>query len=131
MFRQTLLSVLLSTIWISASEFLRNEFLLKPQWGQHYAGLGLEFPDAPVNGAMWGLWSLLFAIALFVISRRFSFWESSALGWLFGFLMMWVVAGNLAVLPFGILPWAIPLSGLEVVVAVWISQRLGGAVGAA
>jgi hypothetical protein len=37
-----------------------------------------------------------------------------------GFLLMWVVIGNLGVLPFGILPYALPLSIVEVLGATWI-----------
>jgi hypothetical protein len=36
------------------------------------------------------------------------------------------VIGNLGVLPFGILPFAIPLSLLEVVVAAYIIRSLSG-----
>ena len=50
-----LLSVILATVWISASEFVRNEILLPHFWSNHYAGLGLEFPSSAVNGAVWGL----------------------------------------------------------------------------
>jgi hypothetical protein len=37
---------------------------------------------------------------------------------------MWVVIGNLNVLPTGILLYAIPLSLLEAFVAAWIIKRL-------
>lgn len=122
-FRFTVIPVFLATIWISLSEFIRNEFLLKSYWVDHYAAMGLEFPSEPLNGAVWGLWSLFFAIVLFVLRKRFSFTETLQLGWLAGFVLMWVVTGNLGVLPFGILIYAVPLSILEVAVAVWIIQR--------
>jgi len=38
--------------------------------------------------------------------------------------MMWLVIGNLQVLPYGILPVAVPLSLLEVFLAVWIVKKL-------
>ena len=60
--KQTILPILLATIWISISEFARNEFLLKSYWKDHYQSLGLVFPSEPINGAAWGLWSLCFAI---------------------------------------------------------------------
>ena len=37
--------------------------------------------------------------------------------------MMWLVTGNMAVLPFGILPVAVPLSLLEVAIAIGILRR--------
>jgi hypothetical protein len=124
MLKKTILPVLLATIWISISEFLRNEVLFKSYWTEHYAGLGMPFPSEPINGAMWGLWSLLFAISIFVITRKFNVLESSILVWLFGFVMMWVVLGNLSVLPFGLLLYAVPLSMLEVFLAVWIIKKI-------
>lgn len=107
------LSILLSTIWISVNEFFRNEFLLKSHWDEHYSNLGLTFPGEPINGAVWGLWSLAFALGIYVISRRFSFLETTGLAWLMGFVLMWLVTGNMLVLPFSILPFAVPLSILE------------------
>lgn len=41
-----------------------------------------------------------------------------------GFVLMWLVIGNMAVLPFGILPVAIPLSALEVIVAAFIIFKM-------
>jgi hypothetical protein len=76
MFKRSILSVLLATIWISISEFFRNEILLKSYWTTHYQNLGLVFPAEPVNGAVWGLWSLFLAIFIFLLSRRFSFRET-------------------------------------------------------
>lgn len=123
-FRRATLPVLAATIWISISEFTRNEFLLKQYWTEHYEGLGLVFPSAPINGAVWGLWSLCFAIGIYIISRKFSLLQTTFLAWLVGFVMMWLVIGNMAVLPYGILPFAVPLSLLEAFVASFIVRKL-------
>lgn len=118
--KRNILAFILSGIWISISEFLRNEFLLKNIWKEHFGKLGLEFPSDPANGAIWGVWSFCFAFVVFILNKRFAFWETAALSWLIGFVLMWLVIGNLLVLPFGILPYAIPLSVVEVLVAVYI-----------
>jgi len=123
-FQKTVLPILLSTIWISVSEFVRNELLFKSYWTDHYASLGLVFPSELKNGLIWGLWSLLFAIAIFIISRRFSLWQTTFLSWLVGFVLMWVVIWNLNVLPPGLLYVALPLSLIEAFVAAWIIERL-------
>ena len=120
---KTILSVLLATVWISASEFFRNEFLVKTQWTRHYEGLGINFPAEAVNGAVWGLWSLMLALAIYILSTRFSLWQSALIAWFMAFMMMWGVIGNLGVLPYGILPYALPLSLLEVFVAAWIIRK--------
>ena len=122
--KSTVLPILAATIWISISEFVRNEFLVKTFWTNHYSGLGLTFPSEPVNGAIWGLWSLLFAITIYIISKKFTLIHTTLLSWFVGFVLMWVVIGNLNVLPYGILPWAIPLSLAESFVAAWIIKKL-------
>ena len=122
--KKTVLPILLATIWISVSEFVRNEFIAKSYWTGHYEKLGLVFPAEPVNGAIWGLWSLLFAIAIFIISKKFSLLQTTFLSWFVGFVLMWVVAWNLGVLPVGILIIAVPLSLLEAFVASFIIKKL-------
>ncbi|WP_134202833.1 hypothetical protein [uncultured Algoriphagus sp.] len=124
MLKKYFLPILLAGIWISISEFIRNEFLLKSYWTEHYQSLGLEFPSEPINGAVWGIWSFVFAASIFVISRRFSLWETTFLSWVVGFVLMWLVVGNMAVLPVEILYAAIPLSILECFVASLIIFRL-------
>lgn len=125
--KQTVLPVLLATIWISISEFARNEFLLKSYWTDHYQALGLVFPSEPVNGAVWGLWSLCFAIAVFIIAKKFSLLQTTLLSWFVGFVLMWISSGNMGVLPFGILPFAIPLSFLEAFLASLIVKKFSDA----
>ena len=123
--KRPVLAVVVATVWISASEFFRNNVLLLHVWVEHYRGLGLTFPTRPINGALWGLWSLLFAITIVIVAQRFSLLQTALLGWLVGFLMMWVVIGNLGVLPVAILWYAVPLSALEAFVAAVIATRIG------
>jgi hypothetical protein len=122
--KKTILPVFLAAIWISISEFVRNEFIVKSFWAEHYHELGLVFPSEPVNGAIWGIWSFLFAISIFIISRKFTLAQTTFLTWLMAFVMMWVVIGNLGVLPYNLLIYAIPLSILESFVASWIIKKL-------
>jgi hypothetical protein len=122
--KKIILPIVLATIWISFSEFVRNEFFLKSYWTNHYGNLGLIFPSDPVNGALWGVWSLLLAISVFIISKKFTMMQTFFLAWFMAFVMMWVVIGNLGVLPFGILYAAVPLSLLEAFIATWIIKKL-------
>jgi Na+-transporting NADH:ubiquinone oxidoreductase subunit NqrE len=122
---KTTLPILLATVWISISEFVRNEFILKSYWVMHYKNLGIFFPSGSVNGAVWGLWSLAFASTIFIISRKFSLVQTTLLAWWVGFVLMWLVIGNLGVLPWGILPVAVPLSLLEAFLASYICKKLG------
>ena len=118
--QKSILAIFLAFIWISISEFFRNSFLVHSQWINHFQNLGLIFPEQPINGAIWGIWSLVFSIFLYIIYKRFNFFETISLGWVAGFLMMWLVLGNLNVLPFNILIYAVPLSIIEVIIAVYI-----------
>jgi hypothetical protein len=121
---RTLLSILIATTWVSLNEFIRNDLFLGDHWHVHFAQLGIDFPNEPVNGAIWGLWSLCFVSALNFLLQRWSVLSAAAVGWMFGFPLMWIVVGNLGVLPEGVLPYAVPWSMFEAVVAVWIMSRL-------
>lgn len=123
-FKNTILPILLSTTWVSISEFVRNEFLLKNYWTEHYEDLGMTFASEPINGAVWGIWALTFSIVLFVLIKRFSLTETFILGWVIGFVLMWLLVGNMQVLPFDILFFAIPASLLEVFLAALIIKKL-------
>lgn len=124
--KKTVLPILLATIWISVSEFVRNTFLLHEYWTEHYQKLGMIFPEKPINGAIWGVWSLCFAIAIYILSQKFSLLQTTLLSWFVGFSFMWLVTGNLGVLPYGILPIAIPLSVLEAFLASFIIFKFKG-----
>jgi hypothetical protein len=123
--RKTVLAIVLAAAWIGASEFVRNQFLFKSTWVRHYSGLGLVFPDRTVNGALWGVWSLLFAAAVYFVAKKFTLVQTALLAWFAGFVLMWVVLGNLGVLPLGLLPFAVPLSLLEAFGAAFIVKKLG------
>lgn len=123
-FKKTGLPVFLAGMWIGISEFVRNEVIFKSYWLGHYQQLGIDFPDAPVNAAVWMLWSFVFAAVIFSLSRKFSLWQTTALAWVAGFVMMWLVIGNLNVLPISLLVFAVPLSILEAFLAAWICQLI-------
>lgn len=122
--QKSVLSIILAAVWISLSEFVRNELLFKSYWTAHYQSLGLVFPSEPINGAMWGVWSLLFAIAIFVIAKKFTLTQTTLLSWFVAFVLMWVAVGNLGVLPYSLLYYAVPLSLLEAFVAALIIKKL-------
>lgn len=122
--KKIILPVLLATVWISISEFVRNEFILKHYWIEHYQDLGLTFPSEPINGAVWGIWSLCYAISIFIVAKKFTLVETFLLSWFIGFVLMWLVIGNMGVLPMNILYFAIPLSLLEAFLASLIVKKL-------
>lgn len=120
---RSLLSIVISMIWISISEFIRNSVLLRNYWIEHFDQLGIVFPENPINGAIWGVWSLSLAIGIFVIHKKSSLLHTILISWFLGFISMWLVIGNLGVLPYKILFIAIPLSLIEVSVAALIINK--------
>lgn len=121
---RSVLAVFATGVWVNASEFFRNEWLLKHYWTAHYESLGFTFPATPVNGMVWMLWGFLFATVIYLVSRKFDLGQTVLLSWLTGFVLMWVVVGNLGMLPMGILVYAVPLSLLEVFVGTLICRKL-------
>jgi hypothetical protein len=65
-----------------------------------------------------------FAGTLYVLSRKFSLIAAAVLGWVMGFVLMWLTVANLGVLPLMILLPAVPLSALEVFLALLILRRI-------
>lgn len=127
-FKKVVMPILLASVWVSVSEFVRNELLVKSYWTTHYEGLGLVFPSGPANGIVWGGWAILFSISIFIISKKFTVLQATFLSWFVGFVLMWVVVGNLGVLPEGLLWIAGPLSLIETFVAALIIYKTTGAV---
>lgn len=121
---KVILAIVLAGLWISLSEFLRNEFILKHYWINHYKTLGLEFPSESINGFLWAVWSFILAFTIYLVSRKFNWLESALISWLMSFVLMWLVIGNMGVLPLQILYPAVPLSLIEVFFASFIVDQL-------
>ena len=122
--RKNIYATALVFLWIGGTLFLRNEILLKGYWVEHYRELGLVFPSEPINGIVWLIWSLLFAVAIVVFSRKFSLINTALISWLTGFVLVEIVVGNMGVLPFHILIAAIPMSLVEVLVAAFLAKKI-------
>ncbi|HUN24142.1 MAG TPA: hypothetical protein PK299_13515 [Anaerolineales bacterium] len=117
-------AIMLAGIWVNASEFFRNQILLNADWVNHFQALGMIFPSAPLNALVWVIWGFVFATTIYVISKKFTLFETTMLCWVMAFLMMWLVTWNLNVLPLTILVYAIPLSLLESFVGSYICKKL-------
>ena len=121
---RNIIAVILTGIWVNASEFFRNEVLLKTYWIDHYRSLGMTFPSEPLNGMIWVAWGFLFAIAIYIISRKFDLIQTTLISWFMAFVLMWVVTWNLNVLPSAILIYAVPLSLLEAFIGSYICIKM-------
>jgi len=120
--KKKILAVFISGLWISFSEFFRNEILFKNYWLDKYASLGMEFPSEIINNFMWGIWSFLFAGCIIFLLRKLKCYEVFMISWIMVFVLMWITIGNLNVLPYKLLFFAIPLSIIETGGAVFIGK---------
>ena len=118
------LAIALAAVWITMSEFARNELLFRGIWEDHYRSLGLVFETAPVNGLLWMVWSLALSYLVYSLLQRMSVARTLVLSWLAAFVMMWLTAYNLQVLPLSILLAAVPLSLLELLIATLIIRKV-------
>ncbi|HRX42670.1 MAG TPA: hypothetical protein P5315_07830 [Clostridia bacterium] len=115
-----ILAVAFSGIWITISEFVRNEFLFKGYWTDHYNELGMSFETKALNGIFWFVWSIILAFIIMKVYEKFNFIQTLYITWLPAFLMMWITVYNLQVLPMKLLWFALPLSIVEITVALFI-----------
>jgi hypothetical protein len=122
--KRFLLATLSAGLWIGANEFLRNELLFKSAWIEKYRSLGLRFPSSPVNNALWAVWGFLLAAVIVHLVRRRKLAETILIAWTLAFALMWIVIGNLGVLPFALLPVAVPWALFEVAGAAFIAARI-------
>jgi hypothetical protein len=122
--KKKVLIIISAGVWVTVSEFIRNEFLFKSYWVDQYNLMGLRFETKPINGILWMIWSFILAYIIFKLLQRFSFVQALLTAWLAGFVMMWMTIFNLQVLPIRLLLPAIPLSLLEVAVAELIINRI-------
>jgi hypothetical protein len=121
---RNIMAVILTGIWVNASEFLRNEVLLKKYWIDHYQLLGMTFPSEPLNGMIWVVWGFLFTVAIYIISQKFNLIQTTLISWFMAFVLMWVVTWNLKVLPSAMLIYAVPLSLLEAFIGSYICIKM-------
>jgi hypothetical protein len=121
-----MITILLAGVWVNASEFFRNEILLKTYWVNHYQSLGMTFPSEPLNSMIWMVWGFLFAGSVYILSGKFNLIQTTLLSWFTGFVLMWPVTWNLSVLPIAILIYAVPLSLLEAFVGSYICHKMSG-----
>jgi hypothetical protein len=122
--KKTILPITIAGIWITVSEFVRNEFLFKNYWINHFDSLGLRFETLPLNGILWMIWSFILAYVIYKLLQKFSFRETLFLAWLTAFVMMWITIYNLQVLPLRLLLFAVPLSVVEVAIAEVIIKKM-------
>ena len=122
--KKTILPILLTGIWLNVSGTIRWIYLIEPYWLEKYNYLNLEFPAESVNNIVWMIWGFMFALVIFILSRKFNLIQTTLLSWFMVYVMMWVIVWNVGVLPSGMLWMNIPLSLIDAYVGAFICIRL-------
>ena len=112
-FKNVILPILITGIWINISETVRWVLIIENYWIEKYDSLNLAFPNETTNMIIWMVWGFLFATSIFILSKKFSVFQTTLLSWMMAFVMMWIVVWNVGVLPLEMLWINIPLSLLE------------------
>jgi Na+-transporting NADH:ubiquinone oxidoreductase subunit NqrE len=121
---QNFLAVVLTTFWISLSEFFRNEILLKSLWQEHFQKLGIFLPSQNITMAFWGIWSFMFTGAIYNIAKKFPLAGTALLSWFVAFPMMWVMLGFLGIMSHNYMLYSTPLTLIETFVAAFIIKKI-------
>jgi len=98
--------------------------VIESYWIEYYKNLNLVFPGDPSNAVIWMIWGFFFATIIFVLSKKFNSIHTILISWVAVFLMLWIVLINIEMLPLKILWYNIPLSLLEVYIAVLICKKV-------
>ena len=122
--KKTILPILLTGIWMNVAGTIRWIYLIEPYWLEKYNYLDLVFPSATINNITWMIWGFMFAMVIFILSRKFNLIQTTLLSWFMVYVMMWVVVWNVGVLPTDMLWVNIPLGFLDAFVGALICKRL-------
>ena len=122
-FKKTILPILFTGIWINISESIRWLLIIESYWIEKYQSMNIVLPNDSLNMIMWMIWGFLFAITIYILSKKFNLLQATFLSWFVAFVMMWIVVWNVGVLPTGMLWINIPLSLFEAFVGTLICKK--------
>ena len=114
--------------WINLSETIRWLFLIESYWVEYYQKLGLIFPKGPLSAIIWMIWGFLFAILLYVLSKKYNTIKTTLISWFAVFVMLWIVLWNVNILPVKILWIVVPLSFVETYIGALIYKKLSNKI---
>jgi len=122
--KKTIFPILLVGIWINISETIRWFFLIESLWIEYYQKMDLVFPNESANAIIWVIWGFIFAVILYILSKRFNPVQTALISWLVVFVMLWIVLWNINILPIKILFYVVPLSLFEAYIGALIYKKL-------
>lgn len=132
--RQFVLIVLITSIWINASEIFRYFLFVMPMMKAHWGEVseGIAAMDWVIF-SIWGAWDTLLTLVLVFVVWLYcqvfgdglrSIVSAATVVWAAIFIIFWVAASNMGLSDWNILLVALPLSWIEMVVGAWIVVQL-------
>jgi len=123
-FKKTILPIILIGLWINISITIGWMLILEGYWIEKYQSLNLVFPTGLINNITWMIWGFMLATIIFIISKKFSLWQTTFLAWFVAFIMMWVIVWNVGILPTGMLLFNIPNTLFITFIGALICKRV-------
>lgn len=132
-FKSFLIIVLITSIWVNASEVFRYFIFVMPRVKEYWNGLETVADMNWTIFSIWGIWdTILTAMTVFLFwlyAQRFgnnnrSILISATITWIFFFVLYWVGAANMGYTDWSILWITLPLSLIELVIANFIASKL-------
>jgi hypothetical protein len=124
-YKNAIWHILIVSLWINIAETLRWLLYSKAYFLEHYQSLNLVLPFGPIYLILWLIWGILLSTIIYIISKKYTLLQTTVMIWIMAFLMVWITLFNLNVLPLSMLWLVIPLSFIDILVGVLISNYLG------
>jgi len=123
-FKKTILPIFLIGVWINISMTIAWLLILESYWVDKYQSLNLIFPSGLTINIMWMIWGFMFAIIIFILSKKYSLLQTTLLSWFVTFVVPWNMIWTMGVLPTGMLLFNIPNTLFMTFIGAVISKKL-------
>ena len=121
-FKKAIWQVIILSIWINLAETIRWIAFAKPYFVNHTQNMNIEQPSGPLYLIIWFVWGVLLALLIYIISRKFSFIETTIIIWLSVYSGIWIMLFNLSLVTFPILIAIAAFCFIEIFVGSLISK---------
>lgn len=124
--KKFLLSTLAISLILLLSEGIRNGYLLRTHWVEHFDAMGLVYPEDSINNLMWGVWIVGLALIMTYLSGKLSVMANAIIVWSIAYELTFVAMWNYEVLPLSVLPIAVPWSFLVILLMAKVADQIYG-----
>ena len=121
-FKKAIWQVIILSIWINLAETIRWIAFSKPYFVNHTQNMNIEQPSGPLYLIIWFVWGVLLALLIYIISRKFSFIETTIIIWLSVYSGIWIMLFNQSLVTFPILIAIAAFCFIEIFVGSLISK---------